>query len=75
MAVWEIPSTLEGLIGVFNVAEEANSEQYIKIPNLLKGNYDNLFVDICVNELLDDEFHSFSGQKWGIVCAYSSVTL
>jgi len=83
VAVWEISSTLEGLIGVFNVTQEANSKQCIKIPNLPKGDYENLFVDIGVNELLDDEFHTVSVDKNGelsvpkvaIVLHYTGVRL
>ncbi|CAF4865472.1 unnamed protein product, partial [Rotaria sp. Silwood1] len=55
VAVWEVTSAREGLIGLFNVAQESNDEQFVQISNLPAGNYENLFVDLGVNELLKDE--------------------
>ena len=60
VAVWEVPLLREGLIGIFNVAQETTDEQFIQIPNLPDGNYQNLFVDLGVKELLNDESRTIS---------------
>ena len=83
VAVWEAESTREGLIGVFNVAQEADEEQFIRIPYLPNGNYKNLFVDMGVNDLLRRERHLISvnnnGQlavpKVAIVLHYTNILL
>ena len=58
VAVWEVESTREGLIGIFNVAQEADGEQFIRIPYFPNGNYRNLYVDMGVNDLLRREFRA-----------------
>ena len=60
VAVWEAPSIREGLIGIFNVAQETVDQQSIQIFNLPDGNYQNLFVDLGVKELLEDESRTIS---------------
>ncbi|CAF1271864.1 unnamed protein product, partial [Didymodactylos carnosus] len=67
VAVWEAASICEGLIGVFNVMQEANCEQFIQIPNLPKGIYENLFVDMGVSALLEREFRTVSVDKNGLL--------
>ena len=83
VAVWEVESTREGLIGIFNVAQEADGEQFIRIPNLPNGNYKNLFVDMGVNELLRRELRAVSVNNNGrlavpkvaIVLHYTDILL
>ncbi|CAM4844396.1 unnamed protein product [Rotaria magnacalcarata] len=83
VAVWEVESTREGLIGIFNVAQEADGAQFIQIPNLPNGNYKNLFVDMGVNELLRYELRAVSVNSNGrlavpkaaIVLHYTDILL
>jgi hypothetical protein len=83
VAVWEVESTREGLIGIFNVAQEADGEQFIQIPSLPDGNYKNLFVDMGVNELLQHELCAVSVNNNGrlavpkvaIVLHYTNILL
>lgn len=65
VAIWEVESTREGLIGIFNVAQEADGENFIRIPNLPKGNYRNLFINMGVNELLRRELCAVSVENHG----------
>jgi hypothetical protein len=58
VAIWEVASIREGLIGIFNVAQETSDEQFVQIPSLPEGDYENLFVDLGVKELLKDECHT-----------------
>ena len=55
VAVWEVCSTREGLIGIFNVAQETIDDQFVQIPNLPDGDYQNLLVNLGVKEILEDE--------------------
>ncbi|CAF4249111.1 unnamed protein product [Rotaria socialis] len=83
VAVWEVKSTREGLIGIFNVAQEADGAQFIQIPNLSNGNYKNLFIDMGVNELLRYELRAVSVNSNGrlavpkvaIVLHYTDILL
>jgi hypothetical protein len=65
VAIWEVESTREGLIGIFNVAQEANGEQFIRIANLPNGKYKNLFIDMGVNELLRHELRAVPVSNYG----------
>lgn len=75
VAVWEVASMREGLIGIFNVAQEVTDEQFIQIPNLPDGDYESLFVDLGVDELRNDESRTISVNNNGEVRVPTVATI
>ena len=67
VAIWEVASTCEGLIGIFNVVQETNHDQMIQIPNLPVGNHENLLIDLGVEDLADHEARTISVDQEGRV--------
>lgn len=46
--IWENEKDLQGLIGLFNVTQNHDQQQYIQIDRLPDGNYRNLLSDLGV---------------------------
>lgn len=42
VAIWEIESDREGVIGLFNVSQNDKEEQFVQFDNLTDGTYQNL---------------------------------